>query len=398
MCLLREASKHGDHMTQRLSKRIVDATVAAPKDIYIWDNALKGFGLKVTPKGRKVYLVQYRLDGRKGRTRRLTLGTHGKLTAEEARGLAKVALGQVASGLDPSAEKDKVRGGYTMDMMLDKFDAGHIEVKLKPKTQRGYRRNIRLHIRPRLGHMLVHQVTRQDIMRLHYAMRDKPYGANRVLAVLSKFFNWCEKFGYREEGKNPVRFVDKYKEEKRQRFLSSEEQERLSATLEKAMREKVVSDYAIYAIRLLRLTGARLGEILNLQWDHINWERGTLDLPDSKTGRKTIYLNEPAKEILSLIVRQPDNPFVCCGAVESERIVNIQKSWRRIRAMAGLEDVRLHDLRHTFASVAVSNGMSLPLIGALLGHSQPSTTARYAHLAADPLIEAAEFIGQRIEC
>lgn len=383
-------------MTQRLSKRVVDATQADTNDVFIWDNALKGFGLKVTPKGRKVYLIQYRIGGRKGRTRRFTIGAHGTLTAEEARTLAKTALGQVSSGLDPSAEKDKVRGGYTMDYMLEKFDAAHIEVKLKPKSQEDYRRNIKVHIKPKIGHMLVHQVTRQDIMRLHHNMRDRRYCANRTVATLSKFFNWCEKFGYREEGKNPCRFVDKYKEKKRQRFLSSQEIERLSDTLDKAMREKIVSDYAIYAIRLLSLTGARLGEILSLKWEYINWEKGTLELPDSKTGAKAIYLNAPAKDILSEIVRQTDNSYVCCGAVEGKPIVNIQKSWRRIRSMAGLEDVRLHDLRHTFASVAVSNGMSLPMIGALLGHSQPSTTARYAHLAADPLREAAEMVGNKI--
>ena len=383
-------------MSQRLSKRVVDATEAGSKDIYVWDSVLKGFGLKVMPSGRKTYLVQYRLGGRKGRTRRVTLGVHGSLTAEEARVLAKTALGQVSSGLDPNAEKDKVRGGYTMEFMLDKFDAAHIAIKLKPKSQEDYRRNIKVHIKPKIGHMLVHQVTRQDIMRLHHAMRERPYCANRTVATLSKFFNWCEKFGYREEGKNPCRFVDKYKEKKRQRFLTTQEQTRLSQALDKAMEDKIVSDYAIYAIRLLSLTGARLGEIINLKWEYINWEKGTLELPDSKTGAKTIYLNAPAKDILSRIVRQINNPYVCCGSVEGRPIVNIQKSWRRIRAMANLEDVRMHDLRHTFASVAVSSGMSLPMIGALLGHSEPRTTARYAHLASDPLIEAAELIGHKI--
>ena len=396
MCLLGDFSKHGNPMSQRLSKRVVDATQAGQKDTYVWDSALKGFGLKVTPSGRKTYLVQYRLGGRKGRTRRVTLGTHGTLTAETARALAKTALGQVSSGLDPNAEKDKVRGGYTMDFMLDKFDAAHIALKLKPKSQEDYRRNIKVHIKPKIGHLLVHQVTRSDIMRLHESMHERPYCANRTVATLSKFFNWCEKFEYREEGKNPCRFVDKYKENKRQRFLSAQEQERLSDTLDQALREKIVSSSAIYTIRLLSLTGARLGEIINLKWEYINWERGTLELPDSKTGAKTIYLNAPAKEILSGIIRRIDNPYVCYGTIAGRPIVNIQKSWRRVRAMAGLDDVRLHDLRHTFASVAVSSGMSLPMIGALLGHSEPRTTARYAHLASDPLIEAAEIIGRKI--
>ena len=383
-------------MAERLTKRIVDAAKVEEKDSYLWDSSLKGFGLKVTPSGRKVYIVQYRIGGRKGRTRRVTLGVHGALTTEEARGLAKNALGQVSIGTDPAAESDKTRADSSMTVLLGKFDEQHIHVKLKPKSQEDYRRNIRLYIKPNLGHMLANDVTRQDVARLHHALREKPYVANRVLSVLSKFFNWCEKFGYREEGKNPCRFVDKNKEKRRQRFLSRVEQERLNKTLDDAHFEGVISEYAIYAIKLLSLTGARLSEILKLEWRYVNWEKGTLDLPDSKTGEKSIYLNEPAKDILAKIVRQAENPYVICGSKPGSHIVNLQKSWRRIRSIADLEDVRLHDLRHTFASVAVSSGMSLPLIGALLGHSQPRTTARYAHLASGPLKEAVEKIGTQV--
>ena len=384
-------------MAVRLTKRIVDSAIPKDKDAYIWDNSLKGFGLKVTPSGRKVYIVQYRLGGRKGRTRRVTIGVHGTLTAEEARVAAKQALGQVSTGNDPAAEIDKVRADNNVSTLLERFEKQHISVRLKPKSQEDYKRNIRLYIKPNLGHMLVHQITRQDIARLHHSLLEKPYVGNRVLAVLSKFFNWCEKFGYREEGKNPCRFIDKYKEKKRQRFLSNTEQARLNLALDRALDESVISEYAIFAIRLLILTGARLGEILTLKWDYINWDIGTLDLPDSKTGQKSIYLNTPAKDILNKIVRQVDNPYVICGAKPGEHIVNLQKSWRRIRTTADLKDVRLHDLRHTFASVAVSGGMSLPLIGALLGHSQPSTTARYAHLAIGPLRDAVEKIGRDVD-
>ncbi|PCI53108.1 MAG: integrase [Alphaproteobacteria bacterium] len=394
--LTRNSKNLGDGMTQRLSKKVVDASEPCEKDTYIWDSALKGFGLKITPKGRKVYIVQYRVGGRGGRTRRVTIGTHGTLTPEQARTLAKNALGQVSSGIDPAQEKDKIRSGRTMNALLDKFDSEHILVKLKPKSQEDYQRNIRVYIKPKLGNILVHLVSRQDIARLHHSLRETPYVANRTVSVLSKFFNWCEKFGYRDDGKNPCRHIDKFKEKKRQRFLSGAEQIRLDQSLDKAMREKLVSDNAVYAIRLLSLTGARLGEILTLKWSYINFERNTLELPDSKTGAKTIYLNEPAKDILSQIVRHVENPYVICGSKSGGHIVNLQKSWRRVRALADLEDVRLHDLRHTFASVAVSSGMSLPMIGALLGHSQPRTTARYAHLAADPLRAAAELIGQKI--
>jgi len=396
MCLLEPFLKnHGGNVSKKLTKRIVDSTGPSEKDVYVWDSDIKGFGLKVTPSGRKVYIYQYRIGGKRGRTRRMTLGVHGgAFTPVQARQAATVVHGQVMSGIDPAAERDKAKDGKTMAELLAKFDRDHIAVNLKSKTASDYRSTIRLHILPKLQHMLVQQVSRQDIARLHHSMRDTPYMANRVVATLSKFFNWCEKFGYRAEYSNPCRHVDKFKEKRRHRYLTTEEQVRLGETLTQIEKERLISLYAVAAIRLLNLTGARLSEILTLKWEYVNWENGTLDLPDSKTGAKTIYLNDSAKDILSNIARQVDNPYVICGAVPGERIVNLQKSWRLVRARAGLDDVRLHDLRHTFASIAVSGGMSLPMIGALLGHSQPRTTARYAHLAANPLKEAVQRIGQ----
>ena len=213
---------------------------------------------------------------------------------------------------------------------------------------------------------------------------------------MSKFFNWCEQHGYRDDFSNPTRHVEKFKEKPRHRYLSTEEQKRLGKALNQAEAENIASPYAANAIRLLSLTGARLREITHLKWDFVNFERGTLDLPDSKTGHKTIYLNAAAKDILSQIVRQADNPYVICGIIPGGPLINLQKPWSRIRAIADLEDVRMHDLRHTFASVAAMGGMSLPMIGALLGHSQPQTTARYAHLAANPMMEASEQIGKQI--
>lgn len=377
----------------RISKRVVESTLKSSKDAYVWDSELAGFGLKVTPKGRKVYLAQYRIAGR---TRRFTLGTHGKITAQEARLKAKAVLGQAASGLDPAAGRDAEKADHSFQTLYERFDETHMSVRLKENTAADYRRIFRCHVLPRFKYISVGKVTKQDLLRLHHDMRDKPFRANRTVSVLSKFFNWCEQYGYRPEYSNPTRFVQKYKEPARQRFLSTEEQKRLGNALTRAEIEDLASPYAVAALRLLSLTGARLSEILTLKWEYVNWERGTLELPDSKTGAKSIYLNEPAKDILSAIIRQTDNPYVICGRDVGGRIVNLQKPWRRIRKMADLDDVRIHDLRHTFASVAAMGGMSLPMIGALLGHSQPQTTARYAHLAANPLLEAAEEIGRKI--
>lgn len=168
------------------------------------------------------------------------------------------------------------------------------------------------------------------------------------------------------------------------------------AALDKAEEHGTATIYSIAALRVISLTGARLREILNLKWDYVDLDQNLLNLPNSKTGAKTIYLNSAAAELIKNIPRQLDNDFVFCGIRAGQPIKELQKAWQRIRSTANLDDVRIHDLRHTFASVAVQNGMSLPMIGALLGHSQPRTTARYAHLAADPLRKAAEQIGKTL--
>jgi integrase len=209
-------------------------------------------------------------------------------------------------------------------------------------------------------------------------------------------FNLAERWGLRSDGSNPCRHVEKFKEKKRERFLSSEELSRLGNVLAKAEQGGKELPSVIMAIRLLILTGARLSEILGLRWEWVDFEQGCLRLPDSKTGAKLIPLSRPAYEILENAPRLVGNPFVIPGAKEGEHLVNLNKPWRRIRKLAGLKNVRLHDLRHSFASVAASSGMGLPMIGALLGHKEVATTQRYAHLANDPLKAAADMVAEKI--
>jgi integrase len=248
----------------------------------------------------------------------------------------------------------------------------------------------------RLPRRLINSIERKDIEKVHHSLKEKPYQSNRVLAILSKFFNWAENQGYCANGSNPCRHVEKYREEKRERFLSEDEMKRLGDALNEAEELKTTSPWIVAAIRLLAFTGARLSEIRTMKWDYVDLERGTVRLPDSKTGKKTIYLNEQAIDVLEKIPRLEGNPYVICGNIPGAHLINLQKPWRRIRKAAGLEDVRIHDLRHSFASAAVAGGMSLPMIGALLGHSQPQTTARYAHLGQDPLLAASDAVGNRI--
>ena len=386
--------------TAKVSKRSVDALRPAGNDVYLWDgghrDALAGFGVKATPTGRKVYLVQYRLGGRKGRTRRITIGQHGAFTAEQARKKAKALLGEVAAGRDPAAERDKAKARKSFGEALDWFLDAHVDAKLKPNTAREYRRVIGLYIGDGLRRRQVGDLERLDVSRLHNDLRDKPAQANRLLAVLSKFFNWAERQGLRPDGSNPCRHIEKYREKRRERFLSEGELARLGAALSDAEASKTATPWTVAAIRLLVLTGARLNEILTLRWEHVDFEHQQLRLPDSKTGAKSIFLNAPALEVLAAIPRIADNSFVVCGGKPGAHLINLQKPWRRIRKAADIEDVRIHDLRHSFASVAAMGGMSLPVIGSLLGHSQPQTTDRYAHLSADPLKAASDAIARRI--
>ncbi len=235
--------------------------------------------------------------------------------------------------------------------------------------------------------------TRADILKLHHSLRKVPYEANRTLALISKMMNLAEAWGLRPEGTNPCRHVKRYAEKKRERFLTGAELARLGAALSEAEVAQGASNSVIAAIRLLLVTGCRLNEILTLRWDYLDMEGQCLRLPETKTGAKVVQLSAPALEILSKIERRDDNPHVIVGKRRGSHLVNAQKPWRHIRAQADLDDVRLHDLRHTFASIAAGLGEGLPMIGKLLGHTQAATTHRYAHLASDPVKQSAERIG-----
>jgi integrase len=253
-----------------------------------------------------------------------------------------------------------------------------------PRTAEEYIRAVQAHIIPALGQFGVAALARADVGRFHHKHRDHPCQANRSLAVLSRMMNLAEQWGLRPDGTNPTRHIRKYKETKRERYLTKDELHRLGSVMASLQAGSRENPFVLVALGLLTLTGARLTEILTLRWTYVDLEGQTLRLPDSKTGAKTIYLNPAAVDLLKATPRMAQNPYVIVGRQPGARLINLQKPWRRIRALAGLNDVRIHDLRHSFASIGVGAGLSLPVIGKLLGHTQPVTTARYAHLAADP--------------
>lgn len=381
-------------MKRKLTKRAVDGLAETSSNVVLWDTNLKGFGVRCRRSGAKYYIVKVRIGGRQ---RWLTIGRHGSpWTPESARREAMRLLGLKAAGHDPASERDRHKGGLTVADLGARFLAEHVAHHCKPRTAEEYRRAVDHYINPLLGRQNIAEITRADVARLHHRFRDRPYQANRALAVLSKMMNLAEAWGLRTDGSNPVRHVKKYREDKRERYLSAEELQRLGSVLADAKTQQIESPFILAAIGLLVLTGARLTEILTLRWDYVDLAQGVLRLPDSKTGAKAIYLNDPAAGLLKTMPRIEGNPYVIAGKKAAARLINLQKPWRRIRAQAGLDDVRIHDLRHSFASVAVGAGMSLPMIGKLLGHTQPATTARYAHLAADPMRAASELIGSKL--
>lgn len=375
----------------RLTKRVVDAARAEGGEQFLWDPEMPGFGLRVRPSGRRYYVVQYRS---KGRTRRLTLGPHGVLTPDEARRKAAKLLADARNGGDPAVELRQREGPVTVADLAKRFLSQHAELKKKPASLRNDRLNLRLHVLPRLGKLPLIAITREDVATLHHSLRQTPIAANRVLALVSKMFNLAERWGLRPDGSNPCRHVERFPESRRERFLNDDELARLGAVMEESVQTGQETAEAIAAIRLLLLTGSRVSEMLKLRWEEVDLERRCIRLPDSKTGARRIPLNTAAVDVLSALERQ--SAWVIPGRDRRHPLVNLAKPWKRIRDRAGLEGVRLHDLRHTHGSSAAGAGLSLHLVGALLGHRQPATTARYAHLADDPVQEASERVGVRL--
>jgi integrase len=371
---------------QRIGLREVRAL--GPGDT-VWDATVPGFGARRQTGVAVSFFLKYRNTD--GRQRWHSIGRHGApWTPEMARAEAKRLLGIVAAGADPAAERSAQKQAPTVAELAARFLAEHTVAKRKPRTAREYRRLSDNVILPALGQKRVVNVTRADVARFHHGRRATPTEANRALALLSTMFTFAERLGERPDGSNPCRHVERFPQRRRERFLSADELARLGDVL-MAYRG---SPYHVATIKLLVFTGARLSEVLGLQWDWVSLDRGEARLPDSKTGAKTIHLPPPALAVLAGLPRLEGNPYVL-GARRSTTF--IEKPWRAIRETAGLSDVRLHDLRHAFASVAASAGMGLPIIGKMLGHTQAQTTQRYAHLASDPVKAAAATVASRIE-
>lgn len=395
-----------------ITKQRVDALRPGQQ---LWDSSVIGFGV-VANTHSKSFKLKYRYNGVQ---RMATIGVYGSpWTVDAARKQAQAELTKLNAGIDPAAEKAKA--ALTVGDLCDEYMSKHALVKKKASSAHQDAINIKNHVKPLLGKMAVVDVTARDIddFKLKVAsgktapqnpkeiqkaqrggspVKGGPGVANRCIALLSKVFNLAERWEYRPQHSNPTTGISKFREHSKERHLSEKELEGLWAHLD-AMAADVDPDVFVIAFfRLLILTGARSSEIRTLQWSSVDLPGKRLNLSDSKTGSKTIQLSDIAVKALEGLPRVKGNGYVIVGAKAGRPYQNVRKPWKAITKAVGLVDVRIHDLRHSFASFAAARGVPLVTIGALLGHKNVGTTARYAHLTDRYLQQANDALGEHMK-
>lgn len=394
----------------KLTKRVVDQSVPQQTEYFVWDSELRGFGLRVSPAGRKSFLVQYRFNGK---TRRQGLGVHGVLTVEQARTQALGVLSDVAARVDPRSTPKPETAKLTVAELCDAYLRDGVGLK-KASTLATDRGRIRRHIKPLLGSMIAANIQRADIDRfvrdvtagktaaeektkLGGRVRVKGGGgtAARTVGLLGAIFTFAiNSLSLRAD--NPVLGVSRRKDTRRVRFLSNSEAMALGKAFSLAELNQA-NPFPLAAIKLLLLTGARKSEILSAQWSYIDFERAQIRLPDSKTGERTIHVPAQGLDLLRNLARKTGSKYVFPSDRTDGHFVGLQKVWTALRTDAGLEDLHLHDLRHMFATMAAAEGHSLLTIGHMLGHKDPRTTQIYAHVVDAVLSKAVQGTGDRIE-
>ncbi|WP_109118460.1 tyrosine-type recombinase/integrase [Azospirillum sp. TSO22-1] len=430
-------------MQARITKRLVDSTAPGERDVFVWDADLKGFGLKVTPVGKKVYIVQYRVGGGRGTPKRYTIGAHGAYTPDTARTEAERLLRLAAEAKDPADERRKVREkAITVDDLADRYLEEHVEEKNRATTAAEFRRLVTKQIRPALGRLPLEKVSSADVAKLHHAMRGTPRQANQTLAVLSKMFALAELWHLRPRRTNPCEGIQRYKETERERFLSVAEIAAVGQVLNE--REQIEQASVLNGIRLLLLTGCRLSEVVGLRWSEVRLAEGALMIPTERgksgarrhaIGAHTIALlaDMPRNGKWVLPSRDPDKPLsksTITHAWERIREIATVALWReapdtpagalvlqleqqlerrptygecmeaaaaaRTPLPAGITDVRIHDMRHTVGTYAGNAGANAFLVRDKLGHKTLAMTGRYVNRDADPLRDLSDKVEGRI--
>jgi integrase len=379
----------------KLTIRTIDAIKPGERERFVWDGELRGFGVRVLPTGIKTFLVQYRTGAK--RQRRMVLGRYGVVSPEVARREAREALALVARGKDPAAEREKSREAGTIARLCERYLTEHAQAFKKASSVATDRQLIEKNLKPHLGSTPVSEVTRADVLKFRHTLRGSPIAANRSLALLSKMMNLAEAWGLRPDGSNPCRHVERFAENERRRFYSPEELSVIGATLADAERTATAHPGVIAAIRLLSLTGCRLSEILRLRWEDVDFQAKCLRLPDAKAGARSVPLGSAALALL-VELEGKSAPYVIQGTRPGQplSIWCMERGWQRLREKAGLTDARIHDLRHTVATMAAASGLNAFVVRDLLGHKTLAMANRYVKRVTDPLQEAADGLSTRV--
>ncbi|WP_319774672.1 tyrosine-type recombinase/integrase [Breoghania sp.] len=426
-------------MAGRITRKAVEAFKATSAKTFLWDEgdgAVKGFGVVATPTGKKSFVAQFRIGtGRAAATKRVTVGAFPTLTVDEARERARKAIVEGRDGVDAKAEAIAAKAAkkaqaerveqerkksreLVVTRVAVRFLRDHVRARRKVNTLTAYRQILKQHILPVIGARDIRSIRRADMAELQKRLSAHPTTANKALRVFGSLWSWAEKVELLPEGSpNPTARVEKFAERGRERFLTTQELERLGAAIRQGEtngfawepdptrkvkhakkpenRFSRLDPNAAAALRLLVFTGARLREILHLEWQHVDLERGLVWLRDTKTGPRTLVLNGPARAVLTSLDQAGQFVIKGEGGRDAPR-ADLKRPWAQVTKAAGLEGLRIHDLRHSFASVGAGHGHGLQIVGKLLGHSQAATTERYAHLDADPLRQASDAIAGRI--
>jgi len=374
-----------------INKRTVDRLAVRDREQVFWDRSLPGFGVRVYPSGLKKYIVQSR--GPSG-SKRATLGSHGEITPDVARVRAARAIDRIKRGESPIPPPPAPEPA--MADLAGRYLREYVAAHCRESSAVSYRRILDNHILPALGEMPVRSVGRREVTELHYAMRGSPHAANAAVKILAKMLSLAMEWGIRDHGANPCKAVKPYRASPRERFLTGMEYRNLGRAVARLESAGRIGRPAAAAIRLLVLTGCRRNEVVELRWDDIDRTTGELHIRDGKTGGRMVPLTPEALKVLDGIARIPGNPWVIAGGKPGSHLKGLNISWLAVRSEAELKGVRLHDLRHSWASRALALGESLSMIGKLLGHRRLETTARYAHLAMDAEKASAAKVGGSI--
>jgi integrase len=385
----------------KLTPAFVDALPFDGSEKTFFDSTLPGFCLRITAAGKKLWIARARQGDRRIK---ISLGEYPSKSLSKARSEAHAALQDIRDGKDPRVEKAARRasamaGQLTVADLADRWLTVYVRPKLKPRTVDDYERILEQRIKPRFGALPVVRVSKSDVTSFHASMANTPRRANYVVATFRALMNFAEEEGLRPPQSNPARRLKMFRQGVRERFLSEDEIGKAGEAITAAESAKKIGPHAAAGLRLALFTGARSGEISAAKWSQIDWQRKHIRLPDSKGNvPRTIHLSAAAIEVLKELPRV--GMFIVAGRAPGRGLApeeahrNLGRAWIIARAYAGLQDVRLHDLRHSFASLAAGRGVSLQMIGKLLGHRVPATTARYAHLARDHASSVNDDLGE----